>query len=393
MSSLREPESIDATQSLLEVLRAVADSGNSEWRTLPPKAYYSPELFELEKEHIFRAHWLCIGRADQVPNPGDFMALDVVGEPVVLLRDLQGDLRVLSNVCRHRWMKICAGSGNTRGLACPYHAWTYELDGKLRAAVEMSDSPGFDPRGVALPAIRHEVWQGFVYINLDGNAGPLCPQLTHIDTEIAEFELETWEVARTIEFDEYPWDWKVMQDNGECFHHVGAHNKTFEPNFPARGAITRCEGSTIIQWCPAKVTRRVKGADGLDYVPLYFTPKTGLTETQRTCFILLYVLPNFFIYLQPDYGVKLRVFPTGAGKIRMLTDFLVPPFARELPDFEERLDRAVAFFNLFNDEDYAVNSAVQKGLQSSWAGPAPLSHLEAHNQHVARWIAEQLTAV
>ena len=340
---------------------------------------------------MFRAHWLCIGRVDQVANPGDYMALDVVGEPVVMLRDRQGTLRVLSNVCRHRWMKICVGTGNREFLVCPYHAWTYELDGKLRGAVEMNNSPGFDPRQIALPIIRHEVWQGFVYINLDGKAQPLGPQLLQVDEQIAEFELASWEVARSIDCGEYPWDWKVMQDNGECYHHVGAHLETFEPNYPARGTITHCDGPTIIQWCPSRKQRRVQGADGKEYAPHYFTPMPGLTEKQRTCFMLVYLLPNFFIYLQADYGMKLRVFPTAAGKIRMFSDFLVPPFARELPDFEQRLNKAVEFFNAFNNEDYAVNSAIQEGLKSAWSVPAPLSHLEAHNQHVARWVAEQLS--
>lgn len=375
---------------LLERLRVIADSHNREWRTLPPKAYFSPELFDLEVEKIFRARWLCVGRADQVSNPGDYMAIDVVGEPLVVLRDLDGKLRVLSNVCRHRWMKLCQGTGNKKRLVCPYHAWTYELNGRLRGAVEMENCPSFDPQNIELPTIRHEVWQGFVYINLDGSAAPLSPQLTWVDEAIAEFELDSWVVAKTIDCGEYPWDWKVMQDNGECFHHIGAHLKTFEPNYPARGTITRCQGPTIVQWCPSREERRVKGDDGLEYAPYYFAPKSGLSETQRTCFMLVYVLPNFFIYLQSDYGMKLRVFPVAAGKIRMFADFLLPPVARELPDVDQRLSQVVDFFNTFNDEDFAVNSSIQEGLQSAWAVAAPLSHLEAHNQHVARWIAQQL---
>lgn len=384
---------MSALSPLLDRLRVIAETGNGGWRTLPPQAYYCPELFDLEKEKVFRAHWLCIGRVDQVANPGDYMTIDVMGEPVVLLRDLDGTLRVLSNVCRHRWMKVCQGRGNKKRLVCPYHAWTYDLNGRLHNALEMKDCPDFEPDKVALPTIRHEVWQGFVYINLNGKAEPLSPQLLWVDEAIEEFGLGSWEVVKTVDCGEYPWDWKVMQDNGECFHHLGAHLKTFEQNYPARGTITRCQGSTIIQWCPAREQRRVVGEDGLEYAPYYFRPVPGLTEIQRTSFILVYVLPNFFIYLQSDYGMKLRVFPVSAGKIRMFTDFLVPPDARTTPDFDQRLAQVVEFFNRFNDEDFAVNSAVQQGLQSAWAQTAPLSHLEAHNQHVACWIAKQLVGV
>jgi phenylpropionate dioxygenase-like ring-hydroxylating dioxygenase large terminal subunit len=287
-------------------------------------------------------------------------------------------------------MKVCDGAGNKRAFVCPYHAWTYELDGRLRGAVEMKGCPGFDPAAVALPRIRHEVWQGFVYVNLDGKAAPLAPQLGSIDEEIAEFGVETWQVAETVDCGEYPWDWKVMQDNGECYHHIGAHIETFEANFPARSTVTHCGGPVIIQWCEARPSRRIRWKDGQDYVPLTFEPVPGLTERQRINFMLIYVLPNFFIYLQPDYGMNMRMFPTGPGRIRLYADILVPPAARQLPDFDERLAEAVAFFNRFNDEDIAVNSVVQQGLRSAWATPAPLSHIEEHNMHVARWTAQQL---
>ena len=380
----------DVDDDLMEEIRVVAESGNRAWRTLPPQAYFSPEIHELEIERVFRRNWLCIGRVDQAANPGDYMALDVAGEPIVMVRDKKSELRVLSNVCRHRWMKVCDGAGNKTSFVCPYHAWTYELDGRLRGATEMADCPGFEPKNIALPRVQHEVWQGFVYINLDGKAAPLGPQLTGVDAEIAEFGIETWEVVETVDCGEYPWDWKVMQDNGECYHHIGAHPQTFETNFPARSTITRCDGSTIMQWCEARESRRTRHDDGLDYVPMYFEPVPGLTERQRTNFMLIYILPNFFIYLQPDYGMKIRMFPTGSGRIRMYVDFFVPPSAKKLPDFDGKLAEAVAFFHRFNEEDYAVNSRIQQGLKSAWAVPAPLSRLEEHNKHVAWWIADQL---
>ncbi|MEM7120646.1 MAG: aromatic ring-hydroxylating dioxygenase subunit alpha [Pseudomonadota bacterium] len=391
MASLAENTGSAEIDNLMDSLREIAQSENSAWRTLPPEAYFSPELHALEVDRIFRRHWLCIGRVDQVANPGDYMALDVVGEPIVLVRDKKGEVRVLSNVCRHRWMKVCDGTGNRKAFVCPYHAWTYELDGRLRGAVEMKKHPGFDPKTVALPEVRHEVWQGFVYVNLDGKAEPLAPQLAPIDKEIAEFGVETWEVVETVDCDEYPWDWKVMQDNGECYHHIGAHPETFEANFPARTTVTQCDGPTIIQWCAARESKRTRHDDGLDYVPMYFEPVPGLTERQRHNFMLIYVLPNFFIYLQPDYGMKVRMFPTAAGRIRMYVDFLVPPSTKAMPDFDTRLADAVAFFHQFNEEDRVVNAAIQKGLQSAWAQPAPLSWLEEHNQHVARWVAQELT--
>jgi phenylpropionate dioxygenase-like ring-hydroxylating dioxygenase large terminal subunit len=380
--------------AILAELRAMAADGNAGWMSLPPAAFRSDALFALERERIFRAGWICIGRADQVARPGDYLALDVVGEPVVMVRDLDGTFRVLSNVCRHRWMSVCTGRGNAKVLSCPYHAWTYRLDGRLWAAPEMDRHPSFDRASVALPPVRNEIWQGFVYVNLDGAAEPLGPQLAPVDPRIAEYDLGRWVTAETVDCGEYPWDWKVMQDNGECYHHLGLHAETFEPNYPGRWSRTFETGGVFTYvWNPSRPEKRTRGEDGLDYVPgMSFPPKIGLTEEQRTSFILVYVLPNFFIYLQPDLVMNMRVFPLAAGRIRLMVDFVVQPEARTLPDARERLDRAIAFFHRFNEEDVIANSAIQRNLASPLARAAPLSSLEHHNRHLAWWVARALTA-
>ena len=379
-------------ETLLKHLRQIAADGNKHWQTLPPAAYHSPALFELERSRVFKANWFCIGRADQVPEPGDYLAVEVVGEPVVLVRQHDRSLRVLSNVCRHRWMKVCGSAGHAATLVCPYHSWTYELDGHLKAAPEMRETPGFNVDEVCLPAIRHTLWQGFVYINLDGRADPLGPQLEIIDERVAEFGLVDWRVAASVDCGEYPWDWKVMQDNGECYHHLGAHMETFEPNYPAREVTTTSADGWTMQVSPVRKGRCRKGLDGKEYAPGHFTPVAGLKDWQRTSFMLVYVLPNFFIYLQADMGMKLRVFPLEAGRIHLVADILLPPHAFDEPGLESGLEAAISFFNRFNDEDEFINTRVQRGTASEFAKPAPLSHLEQHNRHVAWWTAAKLTS-
>lgn len=371
-------------------LSTLSKLGEDEWVTLPPEFYCSDQVFELEKERIFRAGWVCIGRADQVSEPGDYLAIDVVDEPLVMVRDSDHRLHVLSNVCRHRWMQVCSGKGNARALVCPYHSWTYNLDGCLRAAAMMDDTPGFDPSAVRLAPIHHEVWQGFVYVNLDGNAEPLAPQLELPNQVFQCFQLDTWRVATTIELPEYEWDWKVMQDNGECYHHLGAHRNTFEPNFPAQGVETECGDAYTFQRCPARDSALEKGDDGEFYVPSYFTPVSGLDASLRTCFLLLNVLPNFFIYVQPDYAMNMRMLPIASGRIKLYADIIVPPHAFQLPDFDQRLDQAVTFFHRFNDEDVGINQRVQMGLRSRFADTARLSVIEQHNRHFARWVVRKL---
>jgi phenylpropionate dioxygenase-like ring-hydroxylating dioxygenase large terminal subunit len=380
----------DEIEVLQDQLMHLSKLDNDQWATLPPAFYCSEPIFELEKEHIFHAGWVCIGRTDQVPEPGDYLAIDVVDEPLVMVRDGSHQLHVLSNVCRHRWMQVCSGKGNARALVCPYHSWTYNLDGCLRAAPMMGDTPGFEPAAIRLPPIRHEIWQGFVYVNIDGNAVPLAPQLERPNEIFNNYQIHTWRVATTIDLPEYAWDWKVMQDNGECYHHIGAHQETFEETFPARDVETECGDAYTFHRSPARSSVLEKGSDGQLYCPSIFTPVSGLDSSLRRSFILLNVLPNYFIFVQPDYAINMRMLPVASGRIKLSADIILPPHAFDLPDFDQRLDRVVTFFHRFNDEDVDINRRVQIGLRSRFAKAATLSVVEAHNRHFARWVVRKL---
>ena len=373
-------------------LQSLAARDADDWLTLPPSLYCSAELFELEKDRIFRAGWFCIGREDQVADPGDYVSVDFVGEPLLMIRDEHGVFRVLSNVCKHRWMKVCRGRGNAKSLVCPYHAWTYHLDGRLRNAAFMESTPKFDPATVRLTEIRHEIWQGFVYVNLHGRAKALGPSLDYPRRVLQAYKLHEWVVASTIELPDYDWDWKVMQDNGECYHHIGAHLTTFESNYPARRVETEIGDDYSLQFSPARESSWTTAADGQAYAPSYFTPVEGLSLAERTRFVLLHVWPNFFIYVQPDYGMNMRVFPLESGRIRLHADILVPPHAKQLADFDERLSRAIEFFHVFNEEDVLINTQIQRGLKSHYAQSARLSSLELHNRQFARWFANRMLA-
>jgi phenylpropionate dioxygenase-like ring-hydroxylating dioxygenase large terminal subunit len=381
------------TENTLRAMASMAADGNADWRTLPPDAYTNPEIHALEVEKIFKASWLVLGRVDEVEQRGSYVAREMVGQAVVMVRGQDDKLRVFSNICRHRWMKLLEGKGRKAVITCPYHAWAYGTDGALRRAPDMERHPDFDPSCVRLEELNFEIWQGFVFVNLDGKASPLAPRLTGLTKRVKGFGLEDWVTARTVESGDVAWDWKVMQDNGECYHHEGLHPETFQRVFPGERSRCEVEGDWIFQWNPVREEALEKTAAGEPIMPgLFFEPLEGLNDFERTNFHLFYVLPNYLFYLQPDCGIMIRCFPTAAGRMYMETDLLVPRAARELPDYEERLDRLDAFFNRFNDEDTTANSAIQKNLESGRVAPAPLSHLEAHNRHVAWWIASKLTA-
>ena len=134
---------------------------------------------------------------DEVSQRGSYVAREVAGTPVAMVRGQDDQLRVFANICRHRWMKLLEGKGRKAVITCPYHAWGYGTDGVLRRAPGMEQHPSFKPDCVRLEELNHEIWQGFVFVNLDGKAAPLAPRLTGLDERISEFRLEYWSTART----------------------------------------------------------------------------------------------------------------------------------------------------------------------------------------------------
>lgn len=377
------------------LLRELAEHAASDgWATLPPEVYCSEEIWQLELERIFRPGWVNVGHISEVANPGDFKAVDVVGEPMVMTRDRSGDIRVLSRVCTHRWMDICGGpgTGSAPSLQCPYHRWTFGFDGGLRAAPEMSDTPGFDKSDFGLRPFRHEVWEGFVFVNIDGDAPPTKGLWRTAGEELSTFGLSDWTVVHSIAWGESAWDWKVFLDNGECYHHIGIHHDTLEGLVPARLAVdTNDNGNYTLTYAQVAPDLLVDdGAGGRDY-PSDEPGVLGLTDMQRTSLTLVHPFPNYVIALTPQSAVWFEVHPLGPGRLDLTTHILLPPHLAQAPGLEDRIAGHVQSLELIHNQDIEVCAGVQRGLQATAARRGMLSQLERHNRTFARWYASQMT--
>ena len=142
---------------------------------LSPHYYTAREWYDREVDRIFLKEWQCVGRVEQVERPGDYFTTEIVGEPVLIVRDGDGEVRALSGVCRHRAQVIASGAGHVRNFQCPYHGWTYSLTGDLIGAPGMREAEGFDRRAHCLPSLPVEIWEGFIFINFDPGCEPLAP--------------------------------------------------------------------------------------------------------------------------------------------------------------------------------------------------------------------------
>jgi len=176
---------------------------------MPPAVYTSEKFLEREQQQIFARGWVCVGRASALSEAGDYVTYELAGQPIFVIRDHAGYLRAMSNVCLHRMSTLLEGSGNRRTIVCPYHAWTYSLDGSLRGAPAMDLNEGFCKENYRLPQVRCEEWLGWIMVSLNPDAPSVATQLSHVHDLIADYHLENY--VQTFH-ETHIWDtnWKIL---------------------------------------------------------------------------------------------------------------------------------------------------------------------------------------
>lgn len=403
--------------SLSEIQQGIVEAAElplDQARTLPAQAYTSEEFFDWEATHLLREGWQCLAHISQIPKVGDFLNLDLLGEPLIVVRDKSGTIRVLSRVCPHRSMDImpqgfgygghslgeakpsAPDCGHTRIFLCPYHAWTFELDGQLKACPEMHRAEGFVRDEVGLKSFRTEIVTGFVFVDISGKADPLSSELTDFLSDVANFQLPEMKVVVAREWD-CPFNWKVLVENFmESYHHLGIHHRTLQPMMPARETWTEKERRRYVRaHLPYKDTVREaylafsERGDFRDDLP----PVPGTDEQQKSEWGLFLLHPTFLLATAPDRVIWYRLQPLGPNRLKLLTTALVPAATAARPDFD-RLQKTVADALVeFHLEDMEVCTAVQRGLYASGWQPGRLSHLEMPVWLFQRYLAARIRGV
>ena len=237
VANAKQSKSLDG---LLKELEGYRKKDVSNTVTLPRECYTSEEFFELELEKIFDDSWLCVGHELDFVNPGDFFGLNFGREQMVIVKGQEGKIRALSSVCRHRYAQIIEHGerGNSRTIQCPYHRWTYDLDGRLNNALFLDKNKCFDQSNIALPEYRSEIWNGFIFVNLNDDAKPLAPQLEGVNEKMkavaAQISEGNW---GPVEYYSETWNcnWKLFQENNcEGYHHMGVHIDSLNKPYPTR---------------------------------------------------------------------------------------------------------------------------------------------------------------
>jgi glycine betaine catabolism A len=341
--------------------------------SLPGRYYIGQDVFAAEREAIFARHWTCVGRAEEIEKEGDFFLARIADESVIVLRDAEAHVRAFYNVCRHRGTAICvAESGTLPGrLRCPYHGWTYDLNGRLIAAPLMEEVPDFDASAYPLHSIPVEVCEGFIFITLAEQPEPFAQA---VEAHLANFRpwaLSELSAARRIDYD-VPANWKIIIENySECYHCALVHPEFTRKVHPRSGHNDAFEGPLLGGFMTLK-----DGALSLTRSGARCSPTLGTLDGEDLGRVYFYALfPTMTISLHPDYVMTFTLQPIDPGRTAVRAEWLFPKAA--LAQKSCRPEEAVQFWDTTNREDWRICALVQQGVRSRSYRPSPLSSAES----------------
>ena len=212
---------------MLQHLAQNANASFNDAQSLSPSLYHSLEIFDLEREHLFRKEWICIGRTTEIPDQGDFLCGDIVDAPVFAVRQRDESIKAFANVCVHRSSRLLIGVGHVSRISCPYHSWTYDLDGQLIGAPLMKETPGFVIANYKLKELVCENWQGFIYVRLQADPAPLGDRLSALTDLVADFRMADY-VPVFVAEETWDTNWKCLVENFMDAYHVHrVHRNSF----------------------------------------------------------------------------------------------------------------------------------------------------------------------
>ncbi|MDX1400807.1 MAG: aromatic ring-hydroxylating dioxygenase subunit alpha [Kiloniellales bacterium] len=349
---------------------------------MPGIFYTSPEFLELERAHLFQREWVCLGRVEELENPGDYLTGMVLEEPIVLIRGDDGLIHAFSNICRHRGMVIAEGSGSCRRLVCPYHHWTYDRLGRLVGAPNLEGRPGFDKKNYRLPEIKCEIWQGFVFVSLTENPQPLSLLLAPLEERIGHYGFGEMKL-RYISNEVWDTNWKCLMENFmEGYHLSSLHRKTLHRLNPTSLCQHFEPGDAYFGFYSGF-------SMNLDRVE---SKNPDLEEEDVEQCVMFAVPPGLAVGGASDYSSFISIQPLSVGQVRVKLGLF---FSNDdWPD--TKVEEAIELFQRTAKEDKIALKGVQVGLASKYHEQGPLAYrdyegciLDFYN-YLARRLAHEL---
>jgi len=363
--------------------------------TLPAWCYTSPEWYRLELERIFMRAWNLVGRGDRVPAPGDYVTLEYVGIPVIVVRGKDGVARAFANTCRHRGSMLLEGAGNCRAIKCPYHGWTYGLDGRLAGAPDMKESRGFRREDYGLVPVRLETWAGFMFLSFDPAGPSLAEWLGELPERVAPYSPQDLVTTRRKEY-ELRCNWKLYVENFKDMSHTReVHGTTLWPmqeRFAAPAAFERGRGEWLAGFVQHQGSRAILGGvggAGAGAGAKGFPTIASLRGHDREGSYYPTVFPLACFGFCNDSAWFLEMYPLGPDRMRLVVASCFHKETVARPDFEALAPLYYRRMDIAVPEDNAANENTQRGLASPHALPGRMGRLEEAVSLLNRWWLER----
>lgn len=355
-----------------------------EAETLPAACYTSPAFYEREVSQIFRKCWNLVGRADYVQKPGDYFTHSVAGVSFIVMRGDDGRIRAFINACRHRGAKLLDGEGSLRAIKCPYHGWIYGTDGSLRGANAMQDTKAFASGDYGLIEARLDIWQGFIFVNFDRDAGSLAEYLGDLGAWTESYGFDTMVTVRRREYLVRS-NWKSYIENSmEHLHLPTVHHKTIGGVQAVWEPVDGAPGNyAILRSKTAKSRATLSNDAAFDRISSLRGP-----AAEGAQYILVY--PCTVIGADLDCMWFKQMLPEGPDTVRNVAAFCFTKASYERPDFEQVVQSYHKRFDLVIGEDNAIAEKQYAGLINPFWQPGRFSANEPLVHTIGNWILDRV---
>ena len=366
-------------QGLLESCRTYLDLPVERLRTFDPGHYTDSEFYELEVEHIWKKEWINVGHVSEVRNPGDYFSIELVGEPIMIVRGHDMELRALSTVCRHRYMLVAKDkeAGNKSRFVCPYHHWTYDTQGQLVHAMYMESNKDFEQENICLPQFRLEIWNDLIWVNLDDDAAPFAPRVEALNDLFSVYAPgDDWEMTNNYD-KTWPGNWKnFCENNMEGYHHMGLHKDTLETYSPTHLTTGITWGEN---WTRYQVPYDMDTEMARSLVEQTNWSPGDMRQNQPALDILMIHPANAFV-IYPGGAGFYSLWPTAVDEVRYRAGSIRPK-GEEMERFDPEGQDYDSMRAL--DEDGESMPFIAKGVRSAKAAPGKLCWME---EPILRWM-------
>jgi Rieske 2Fe-2S family protein len=349
-------------------------------KTLPQRHLVSSEIFAEELQKIFATNWVLVGHQSQLAEPGDYFLAEVAGESLIVAKDQRSTIRAFYNVCRHRGARLCEEkNGHAAAIQCPYHAWTYALDGRLLGAPHMDETPGFNKAEYPLKPARLGLWEGFIFLNLAeasterGGYMSLEKWFEPLGGKFSPWNLTALRSAKRIEYDVRA-NWKLIFENySECYHCLGVHPELskISPYDSAENDLT--EGPFLGGFMRIAKGKSLTISGNACALGIADKEEEGEEAKHRVFYYSIF--PNMLLSLHPDYVMAHYITPVAPDRSLITCEWLFHPDS--VRDETWNVEDGIAFWDLTNRQDWHVCEISQAGIQSRGYRPGPYSSRES----------------